>query len=196
MPINVRPRNGGKSFELRIIHPLLKKTAYTTLGSQHDAELAGAQALAVLDSGQIPAWLLRPEDKKMRTIRDAIRGLLDTSGVAPSVERLLMTIEKDIGDHQLAEVNYAWAESWIRTQKAERRSTPGTIRKKKSRLSAVFHWLTKNHPLCLALNPLADLPAANLLATDRPMISRGASPYGLQRTLTLRVMEEKTLRRH
>jgi integrase len=158
MPIFIRSRRQGRAFELRITHPLLKKKEYRTLRSQHEAEVAGAQAEKVLDSGQIPAWLLRPEDKKYKTIRDAIRGLLAISGVKPSVERLLMTIDNDIGNHPLAEVNYAWAESWIQAQKGERRSTPGTIRKKKSRLSTVFHWLTKNHPLCLASNPLPDLP--------------------------------------
>jgi hypothetical protein len=58
MPIHVRPRNGGKSYELRVKHPRLPKPAYCTFDHETDARRAGELALAALERGEVPAWML------------------------------------------------------------------------------------------------------------------------------------------
>jgi integrase len=159
VPINVRSRNGGKSFELRITHPKLDKPAYRTCSTLLEAQQVGTQALRALDAGQIPAWLYPQDQKPIQTIAQAVQGYLAIQRISPSTENVLGTLVRTIGSVRLSEVNYAWTERWIQSMKTvELHSAPGTIRKKKSALSTVFAWVVRTHPLCLAHNPLIDLP--------------------------------------
>lgn len=158
MPILVRPRSHGHSFELRIKHKRLPKAVYRTFDTEEEARRVGLQALEMLDKGVVPAWLQPAEQAALKTVRDAIRAYLRACSVPRSTERLLVTIEADIGATALSAIDYAWAEQWILQMKLERQSTPGTIRKKKGALSAVFSWVLLKHRQCLASNPLLQLP--------------------------------------
>jgi len=157
--MNIRSRNDGRSFELRITHRLLDKPVYRTCTTRLEAEHIGGQALRALDAGQIPVWLHPQDSKPLQTIAQAVQGYLAIQEVKDSTERVLDTLTKSIGSTSLSDVNYAWAEAWIQSLKSvEHHNAPGTIRKKKSNLSAVFAWVVRTHPVCLPHNPLVDLP--------------------------------------
>jgi integrase len=64
----------------------------------------------------------------------------------------------DVGSRTLTEVDYTWAEAWIRAMKLEKRLAPGSIRKRKGALSNVFDLIVRAHPTCLGSNPLDQLP--------------------------------------
>jgi hypothetical protein len=55
--IHVRPRNKGKSYELRIKHRLLSRPFYATLESEEEARRVGERGLAELNLGKIPSWM-------------------------------------------------------------------------------------------------------------------------------------------
>jgi integrase len=78
--------------------------------------------------------------------------------VPPSTQRLLDTLITDVGSRALTDVDYTWAEAWIRAMKLEKRLAPGSIRKRKGGLSNVFDWIVRAHPTCLGSNPLDQLP--------------------------------------
>ena len=73
MPIFVRARNGGKSYELRVKHTRLPKPLYLTLDSEAEARRAGDLALAALERGEMPAWLRGTKESPYDTIADAVR---------------------------------------------------------------------------------------------------------------------------
>jgi integrase len=72
MPFFVRPRNNGKSYELRVKHSRLPKPIYQTFDVQEDAQRAGQRAIAALDRGEMPSWLERSERRALVTISQAI----------------------------------------------------------------------------------------------------------------------------
>src|SRR5690606_15179205 len=158
MSIHVRPRNNGKSFELRIKHRLLTRPFYATLRSAEEARRLGERGLVELDSGAIPAWMRSTKEAQPVCIAKAINDYRAARAAPASTRNLLDTIANEIGSQPLSEVSYAWADNWIRAMKRQKHLAPGTIRKKKGQLSRVFDWVVKAHPLWLSANPLKDLP--------------------------------------
>jgi integrase len=157
MPYFIRTRNGGKSFELRIKHRLLKSPFYGTFSTREEAERVAVRGLTALEQGEVPVWMQRPERREVITIAKAIHAYRAIRAVPPSTRNLLDTIIQEIGPQPLSAVTYEWAEAWIKAMKLKALA-PGTIRKKKSALSRVFAWVVRAHPLWLSANPLADLP--------------------------------------
>src|SRR5581483_2809297 len=158
MPIFVRPRRGGKAFELRVTHPKLPKPVYRSFDRETDARRAGELALAALDRGESPPWLQRSDGQVFGTVAAVIHAYRSASAVPESTRDLLDTIVEDIGARPLAEINYFWAEAWIKAMKVDRQLAPGTIRKRKGALSRVLDWFVNAHPLHLSTNPLDKLP--------------------------------------
>lgn len=158
MPIFIRPRKGGKAFELRVKHPQLPKPVYRTFDHEADARRAGELALVALERGEVPPWLQRSNEQPYSTVAEVIRAYRGAAAVPASTRDLLDTIIEDIGARPLSEINYAWAEAWIRAMKVERQLAPGTIRKRKGALARVLDWFVKAHPLRLSTNPLDRLP--------------------------------------
>lgn len=81
MPILIRSRNGGRTFELRGTHPHLKKPVYRTFDTRLDAERAGAQALGQLGRHEVPMWLQHADSRPLKTIGEAIRAYCLASDV-------------------------------------------------------------------------------------------------------------------
>jgi hypothetical protein len=131
MPFLVRSRNNGKTFELRVKHRLLPKPVYYTFDVQEDAQRAGHRAIAALDRGEIPSWLERTERRALITVSQAIVAYRGISAVPSSTQNLLDTVMNDVGNRSLVDVDYEWAESWIRAMKVDKQLAPGTIRKRK-----------------------------------------------------------------
>jgi integrase len=157
VPFFVRSRN-GKTFELRIKHGRLPRPVYHTFDVQEDAQRAGQRAIAALDRGEIPSWLERSQRRALVTVSQAIVAYRGIRAVPPSTQRLLDTVMNDVGTRSLDDVNYEWAEAWVRAMKLEKQLAPGTIRKRKGGLSGVFDWVVRAHPVCLGANPLDQLP--------------------------------------
>jgi hypothetical protein len=71
MPILIRSRNGGKTFELRVTHPHLEKPVYRTFDTRLDAERSGTQALGQLARHEVPVWLQHTDSRPIKTIAAA-----------------------------------------------------------------------------------------------------------------------------
>lgn len=158
MPFFVRSRNDGRTYELRVKHGRLPKPVYFTFDVREDAQRAGQRAIAALDRGETPAWFERPERRALVTVSQAILAYRGIRAVSPSTQLLLDTVINDVGVRSLADVNYGWAEAWIRSMKLDKQMAPGSIRKRKGALSDVFDWVVRAHPTCLGSNPLDQLP--------------------------------------
>ena len=84
MPYFVRPRNSGRTFELRVKHCRLPKPVYRNFDLQEDAQRAGRDAVAALDRGEMPSWLERSERRALVTISQAIVAYRGIRAVPPS----------------------------------------------------------------------------------------------------------------
>jgi hypothetical protein len=81
----------------------------------------------------LDAWIGGRDRSAFTTIADVIRSYRGIAAVAASTSDLLDTLVADIGTGPLAQVDYPWAEAWIRAMKRERQLAPGTIRKRRAR---------------------------------------------------------------
>src|ERR1700719_3172065 len=125
MPYFVRPRNSGRTFELRVKHCRLPKPVYRNFDLQDDAQRAGRGAVAALDRGEMPSWLERSERRALVTVSQAIVAYRGIRAVPPSTQLLLDTLMNDVGTRPLTGVNYEGAEAWIRSMKLEKELAPG-----------------------------------------------------------------------
>jgi hypothetical protein len=121
MPFLVRSRNNGKTFELRVKHRRLAKPVYHTFDVQEDAQRSRQRAIAAL----VVARSLRGSNARSVALWSlSLRRLLPTEGSVPfppSTHNLLDTVMNDVGNRSLADVDYGWAEDWIRAMKLERK---------------------------------------------------------------------------
>ena len=195
--VMVRTRNEGRSFELRISHPNLRKPVYRTFTTEIEARQAGNSALKALGQGETPAWLQRPEKNPIPTVAAAIRAYLAAKSVTSSTVAVLTCVSGEIGRVPLDTVNYRWAEAWIEALKLERRIAPGTIRKKVGALRRAFSWLTKCHPQSLGSNPLDDLDHGYSSYNDRVRQLLQASghdvPHDTERNRRVSPEEERAI---
>jgi integrase len=158
MPVLVRPRGQGRTFELRIIHRQLQKAFYRNFDTEESAHKFGALAVSMLDSGMVPDFLVAKPRQEFNTIAGAIRIYEERNGVPSSTANVLATVRADIGQTKLSEVNYLWAEKWVREQKITQLRAPGTIRHNVGALARCLDWVTNAYPQYLVQNPLRKLP--------------------------------------
>ena len=82
----VRPRSGGKSFQLRVKHRLLDGPIYRSFDTQLEAERAGQRALDDLKRGEMPNWIKASDERLFPTIAAAVRGYLTACSIRPSTD--------------------------------------------------------------------------------------------------------------
>jgi hypothetical protein len=104
MPYFVRPRNSGRTFELRVKHGRLPNAVYRNFDLQEDAQRAGRDAVAALDRGEIPSWFERSERRALVTIAQAIVAYRGIRAVPPSTQLLLDTLINDVGNRPFVDV--------------------------------------------------------------------------------------------
>ncbi len=179
MASTIRPRSGGRAFQLRIKHRLLHRAVYVTFDTEKDARAYSERVERSLAKGVVPDELVPERDARMRTVGQAIDRYVETQNVRPSAERLLVTLRREVGSTPLASISYAWAEEWVRQQKVRLHRCPGTVRKHKGALSRVLNWLVNRHPQVLADNPLVRLERGFSSYTPdviRELDARGVEP--------------------
>lgn len=176
MPILIRQRKNGRSFELRIKHKLLPKPVYSTWETEADAREFGERAEDFMDRGIVPEGLLPAPKFQFKTIAGAIREYEKTKSVPRSTSNVLTTVSRDIGSTPLARVDYAWTEEWVRAQKLNHHRSPSTIRHHVGALSRCLTWVCLKFPSYLAVNPLVHLErgyAAYNEFEQKAMVAKG-----------------------
>lgn len=81
-------------------------------------------------------------------------------------------------------LNYDWADDWIRSMKREANLAPATIRHRHGALARCFDWMLRKHPDILAQNPLRLLKRGDSFDALRrsPSVRRHSSRHNKNRT--------------
>lgn len=141
MTYNVQPR--GSKFQIRIHHTkLMPKARFFTYDEEQAARDYGEQCEAWFATGQVPAELLTI-DKLARTplLTEACRSYTNATEPAPTITDLdsLPLLMEEIKGVRIADVNFAWAQNFVKALKARNPApTPGTIRKRVGLLGRVL----------------------------------------------------------
>jgi integrase len=164
----VKKTKNGK-FQLRVVSKLLPKDFYSTFESEEDAKKYGDQLEVLLAQNIVPESLLVNVKKNTQTswlISRCIHEYKTTGSVVNSEEKILDTLRPSMTTVSTSELNYAWAENFVRKLKFENNLSSGTINKRVGALRRCFDWIINMHPEIIAVNVLAQLKRGYSTYTD------------------------------
>lgn len=88
------------------------------------------------------------------TIQRCIAEYLRSESVPVSDEKLLETVRSRVADINTNDLNYDWADAWVRGMKQVDNLSPSTIRHRHGALARCLDWVCRRHPQILPANPL------------------------------------------
>jgi integrase len=156
------------TFQLSIKNRLLPKTLWATFDSREQAEAYGRQLEGLLAQGIVPVSLLERStaDQEIWTLSRCIAEYIRNNSVPVSDVKLLDTVRPGLSATGTGQLNYDWAEGWIRSMKRVQNLSPSTIRHRHGALARCFDWMLRKHPEIMAQNPLRLLKRGFATYTD------------------------------
>jgi len=197
MPSIKKTRSG--TYQLCVKNKLLPKTFWATFDTFEQAEQYGHQLERLLAQGIVPAALLEqaPPKRTSWTIGRCIAEYIRNNPVPVSDIKLLDTIRPGLELFSTGNLNYDWADAWIRSMKREANLAPSTIRHRHGALARCFDWMLRKHPDVLAQNPLRLLKRGFSTYTeeDRKILARSdrEAKYDIERDRRLAPEEETAI---
>jgi len=188
------------AFQLSIKNKLLPKTLWATFDTHEQAEAYGRQLDALLAQGIVPAALLERSNPAVEiwTVARCVAEYLKNNSVPHSDIKLLDTMRPDLALYATGNLNYDWAEGWIRAMKRQQNLSPSTIRHRHGALARCFDWMLRKHPHIMAQNPLRLLKRGFATYTnedDRFVLAAGKkAKRDVERDRRLDVDEEGRIR--
>ena len=144
------------AFQLRIKNKLLPKILWATFDTREQAEAYGRQLEGLLAQGIVPSALLERSAAKVEiwTVSRCVAEYLKNNSVPHSDIKVLDTLRPELALLSTGQLNYDWAEGWIRAMKRQQNLSPSTIRHRHGALARCFDWMLRKHPHIMAQNPL------------------------------------------
>lgn len=144
------------AFQLCVKNKLLPKTLWATFDTYEQASQYGNQLERLLAQGIVPSSLLEQGTPKRATwtIVRCVAEYVRNNAVPVSDVKLLDTILPALGMLSTGNLNYDWADAWIKSMKREANLSPSTIRHRHGALARCFDWMLRKHPEIMAQNPL------------------------------------------
>lgn len=159
---SIRKSRTGK-WELSIRHKLLDRPLYFTYEADQEAAARayGEQCDRWLAAGIVPAEL---QEQAKRPVASAallgpvIRAWLNSGEPSQSDQDTLGPMFNGLAPLKLIDLNYLWAERWVRHMKLESNLSPGSIRKRVQAVARAIDWHLRKSPDAMVGNPLRLLP--------------------------------------
>ncbi|NHZ88897.1 hypothetical protein F2P45_07645 [Massilia sp. CCM 8733] len=144
------------TFQLSVKNKLWPRTFWATFDTFDEAQRYGQQLDGLLAQGIVPASLLEPRKGPSTSwsLKRCIAEYVRANALPVSETKLLGTIENQMLGLTSANMNFDWANSWIRSMKRELNLAPSTIRHRHGALARCLDWILRTHPEILAQNPL------------------------------------------
>jgi len=142
--------------QIRVQHHLLPKPLWATFDDEEQAHQYAAHLEALLAQGIVPAGLLQQEGQPRHawTLSRCIAEYIRANAVPWSDIKLLDTVNAKLELLRTSQLNYDWAEAWVRAMKRDQNLAPSTIRHRHGALARCLDWMTRKHPDIVAQNPL------------------------------------------
>jgi integrase len=129
---------------------------YLTFDNEAEGDEYTKKLESLLAAGKVPQEFLNKKHA-IDTVADAIDAYLDNLDVPESDQLLLGVTRKRIGITKLSKLNYAWADEYVSTMKANNLS-PSTIRHHVGALARCLDWIKRRGDTFMLSNPLRELP--------------------------------------
>ena len=151
---------------------LLDRPLYLTFDDESEGDAYCARLEALLDRGIVPDEI-RKQSGGLVTLADVIDAYREAHVVQPSDDAILGVQRERIGARRVAEVDYAWAESWVREMKRSAGMASSTIRHHVGALARCLDWLARRHPDRFPGNPLRTLPKGYASYNEHDRLAAG-----------------------
>ena len=135
---------------------VLPKPISLTFDSAEEGDAYVAHLEKLLDAGIVPEEF-KDKAKAVATISQAIFQYIEAVHITDDDVAILGILNGQVGGRALDQVNYQWAENWIRELQSGG-GAPSTIRKKVGALARCLDWVVRRSDTMLAANPLRMLP--------------------------------------
>ena len=144
------------AFQIRVVSKLLPKPFYASFDAREEAIAFSDYLTALLAQGIVPGALAaKPGERRTEwTVHRCIAEYIRAEGVKVSEVKLLDTIRAHVPNVKITEMNFDWAEAWIRHMKRSDNLAPSTIRHRHGALARCLDWVCRRHPQVLQANPL------------------------------------------
>ncbi len=186
-------RQRGRRFEFIVKRKgLLPKPIYLYFDEKKEGLKYCCQLEKLLDQGVVPEEFIRKSEGKLEGIAELIDEYRKLVSIKQNDKDLIKRIYEKIGEVKLTDVDFDWAECWVRDMKRVRNLAPGTIRHNVGALARCLDWgVRKGY---LAVNPLRTLPRgyAQYTAQDKKYV---AGKDDQERDRRLEPGEEEMIRR-
>lgn len=156
------PVQKGRFWEARAKHKLIRP--YRASGvltknfeTYEEAQRWETKTRAQLANGILPEELGHDEELISR-VGHAIKAYLAANAIKVSDKDTLLINYTRIGNTLLKDIDYEWAEQWVRHMKETHTLVPSTIRKHVGSLARCLDWLIRARKSTLVHNPLRLLP--------------------------------------
>ncbi len=134
---------------------LLSRPISLTFTDEKEGDSYVARLECLLDAGVVPAEFQENADKPA-TVGDGIHLYIQRVSISESDKLVLDVIYERIGKVLLSQVDYPWAEKYVKESKQIRNLSPSTIRHHVGALARMLDWLCRRGDLIA--NPLRLLP--------------------------------------
>ena len=195
------PVQKGRFFEGRAKHKLLRPYRSGGVITKNFATFDEAQDWEKKTRAQLAAGILpeeiRSDEPTTTRLGQAIKLYLTKGAVKPSEKGTLLLSYVRLGNTQLKDINYDWAERWVEHMKHTQHLKPGTIRKHVGALARCLDWMISAEKTTLIRNPLRLLPHGYAVYHEPDVLKLDAqgvsAPTDAQRDRRLEEGEEKRI---
>jgi integrase len=186
-----RQRTGG-NWEFTVKRKsVLPKPLSFTFDTYEEGEAYCMKLEAMLDKGIIPQEL---QERTIHTMDQVIDKYEDECHMSQADKEMMSALRSKVQDLVLGDVNYAWAENWVKTLKRTHKLSPARVRHYVGALARVIDWGGKRYPE-LVINPMRMLPKGYSAYTPADIEESGERRDDEERDRRLEAGEEEAIRK-
>lgn len=186
-----RQRAGG-SWEFTVKRKgVLPKPLSFTFDTEEEGDAYCMKLEAMLDKGIIPEEL---QERTVHTMDQVIDKYEDECHMAQADKEMMSALRKKVEGVRMADVNYAWAENWVKTLKRTHKLSPSRVRHYVGALARAIDWAGKRYP-DLVMNPMRMLPKGYSAYTPADIEESGEQRDDEERDRRLEPGEEAAVRK-
>ncbi len=135
---------------------ILPKPHYASADTEEEARIYAQGVERLLDQGILPVELQESAPPTVQTVDVWTRQYLTQVPISDSDRLLLNAMLPKLATFKTAQLNLAWAQSWVSELKQKDKLSPSSIRHKVGAVARLFDWCLRND--WIGTNPLRLLP--------------------------------------
>lgn len=170
---------------------LLPKPLSFTFDTYEEGEDYCAKLEAMLDKGIVPPEL---QERNVCTMDQLIDKYEIECHMSQADREMIPALRKKVLGVKMSDIDYAWAENWIKSLKRTHKLSPSRVRHYVGALARAIDWGGRRHPELL-INPLRMLPKGYSAYTPADIAESGEAMTDVERDRRLEPGEEDAIRK-